>query len=202
MIISRKICPPGLKNNPNKYMPAIKFITIHETGNYRKTADAKRHAVYIYNGSCGSKISWHFTCDSNVIVQHFEDNQACWHAGDGSGPGNMSSISIEICVNSREGFKQACQNAAWLTAHLIRKHNLGIDAVVQHNKWNGKNCPAELRSGVWGISWADFLEMVRENLEPKPLYRVQIGAYSTRAKAEEVLVKLKAAGFSGAIIKR
>jgi cell division septation protein DedD len=43
--------------------------------------------------------------------------------------------------------------------------------------------------------------MVKENLAPKPIYRVQVGAFSTRAKAEDVVAKLKAAGFKDAIIK-
>lgn len=200
MIINRKICPAGLKNNPNKGMASIEYITIHDTGNYRATADAKSHAAYIYNGSGGARVSWHYTCDSKGIIQHFEDNQACWHAGENVG--NTTSLSIEICVNDRAGFKQACRNAAWLTAHLMKRHNLGINRVVQHNHWSGKNCPAELRSGAWGVSWDDFLTMVIDNLAPKTLYRVQVGAYSTQARAEDVLAKVRAAGFSGAIIKK
>ncbi len=202
MIINRKICPSGLKNNPNKGIAAIEYITIHDTGNYRATADAKGHAAYIYNGSGGTRVSWHYTVDSNAIFQHFEDWQACWHAGDANGPGNNSSIGIEICVHDRAGFKQACKNAAWLTAHLLKRHNLGINRVVQHNRWNGKNCPAELRSGAWGVTWEDFLAMVDENIAPKTLYRVQVGAYSTQARAEDVLAKMKAAGFKDAIIKK
>ncbi len=200
MIINRKICPAGLKNNPNKGMAAIEYVTIHCTGNYKPTADAKGHANYIYNGSGGARVSWHYTVDSNAIFQHFEDWQACWHTGENNG--NSSSIGIEICVNSRDGFKQACKNAAWLTAHLLKKHGLGINRVVQHNKWNGKNCPAELRSGAWGVSWDNFLAMVDENIAPKTLYRVQVGAYSTQARAEDVLAKVRAAGFKDAIIKK
>ncbi len=201
MIINRKMCPEGLKNNPNKGMAAIEYITIHCTGNYQKTANAKSHAAYIYGGSAGAKTSWHYTVDSDSIYQHFEDWQACWHAGDGNGPGNTSSISIEICVNDKAGFKQACKNAAWLTALLLKRHNLGTNRIVQHNKWNGKNCPAELRSGAWGVTWDDFLSMVDEHIAPKTVYRVQVGAYSTLAGAEAVLAKIKAIGYKDAIIK-
>ena len=202
MVINRKICPAGLKNNPNKGMTAIEYVTLHCTGNYKPTADAKGHAAYLLNGSAGARTSWHYTCDSGAIVQHFEDWQACWHAGDANGPGNFSSIGIEIAVNDKAGFKQACRNAAWLTAHLLKKHNLGTNRIVQHNKWNGKNCPAEIRSGAWGVTWADFLAMVDEYLAPKALYRVQVGAYSTQTGAEAVLAKVKAAGFKDAIIQK
>ncbi len=105
-------------------------------------------------------------------------------------------------MGSYTAFKQACRNAAWLTAHLLKRHNLGIEAVVQHFKWNRKNCPAELRSGAWGVTWEDFIAMVKENLPPKTLYRVQFGAYSTQARAEDVLAKVKAAGFTDSIIKK
>ncbi len=203
MTINRKICPNGLKNNPNKNLTAINFVTIHCTGNHKPTATAKGHAAYIFNGSGGSRTSWHYTVDADSIWQHFEDYQACWHAGDAAfGPGNMTSLAIEICVNDKAAFKQACRNAAWLTAQLLKRHNLGIDAVVQHFKWNRKNCPAELRSGAWGVTWEDFIAMVKANLPPKTLYRVQVGAYSTQARAEDVLAKVKAAGFTDSIIKK
>lgn len=149
MQINRKICPSVLKSNPNRPMMSIDFITIHNTGNYATTATAKAHADLQYRD--GSTASWHYTVDKDEIWQSYEDKQQCWHAGDGNnGPGNYTSIGIEICVNDKAGFKKACDNAAWLTAELLRKHGLAIDKVVQHNKWTGKNCPKELRSGAWG----------------------------------------------------
>jgi N-acetylmuramoyl-L-alanine amidase len=202
MTINRKICPPGLKHNPGKALKSVEYITIHCTGNYSATATAKSHANFLYSGS--STISWHYTVDSGSIWQHFEDRQSCWHAGDTLG--NMTSIGIEICVNDKSGFKKACQNAAWLVAELLRKHKLGIDRVIQHYRWNGKNCPAELRSGAWGVTWADFLAMVKANiappLEPKASYCVQVGAFSVKANAEAELAKVKAAGCPKAIIKQ
>ncbi len=132
-----------------------------------------------------------------------------WHAGDGAnGPGNNQSIGIEICVNDKAGFRQACANAAWLTAELLKRHNLPIEKVVQHYKWTGKNCPAMIRSGEWGITWADYIRMVRENMAPPAppanpgkLYRVQVGVFAIRANAEAVLARLKKAGFSEAIVR-
>jgi len=44
--INKKLCPDGLKNNPNKDMDAIKYVTIHTTANYAPTATAKNHADY------------------------------------------------------------------------------------------------------------------------------------------------------------
>jgi N-acetylmuramoyl-L-alanine amidase len=208
-MINRKICPAGLKNNPNKNLASISFITIHCTGNYNTSANARNHADYILGGSGGAQVSWHYTIDSKEIWQHFEDKQACWHAGDGTnGSGNSTSIGLEICVNDKASFRQACVNAAWLTAELLKKHSLGIDKVVQHNHWIVKDCPTELRSGAWGVTWDSFIAMVKNALsatilppKPKILYRVQVGAYSVKANADAMLAKVKAAGFLDAFIK-
>jgi len=211
MTINKKLCPAGLKNNPNKILTAVKFITIHCTGNYSATANAKSHATYVFGGSGGNQVSWHYSIDAKEIWQHFNDTQACWHAGDGSsGPGNSSSLGLEICVNDKANFKKACENAAWLTAELLKKHKLTVDKVVQHNKWSGKNCPAELRSGAWGVTWNDFIAMVKKALDPPApapaptpgtLYRVCVGAYSVKANADAMLAKAKAAGFTDAYIR-
>ncbi len=207
MIINRKICPAGLPNNPNRLLKSIDYITIHNTGNYKPTATAKNHADYLYSGT--EKISWHYTVDKSEIWQSFEDKQECWHAGNPTG--NSTSIAIEICVNDKLGFEQACDNAAWLTAELLKKHELTTDKVVQHFKWSGKNCPEEIRRGTWGVTWDSFIAKVREYLGLKTTtietntsikyYKVQVGAYAVKSNAEATLAKLKTAGFTDAVIK-
>lgn len=149
-------------NHPNRTMKSIEYITIHNTGNHAATAGAKSHAFYQSAGSGGSKASWHYTVDSKEVWQSFLDHQECWHAGDGAGAGNRSSIGIEICVNDMGGFRAACDNAAHLTASLLKKHGLSVDRVVQHHHWSGKNCPKELRSGAWGVNWGAFVANVKK----------------------------------------
>jgi len=161
MEIKQKFVPDGLKNNPNKDMSEIKVITIHNTGNYAAGATAKMHADYQYTGSGGREASWHYTVDADEVWQSFDDKRMCWHAGDGKGQGNASSIGIEICVHDKAGFPKACENAAKLTAQLLHKHGLTIEQVVQHYDWSGKDCPAELRNGRWGVPWEYFIEVVR-----------------------------------------
>lgn len=168
--IIKKICPAGLKNNPNRNLKSIDYITIHNTGNYTASATAASHANFLLNGSGGSQTSWHYTVDKDSIYQHFEDASECWHAGDGNnGTGNYTSIGIEICVNDKAGFALACTNAAELAAELLLKYNLPIDRVVQHNKWSGKNCPTEIRSGSWGVTWNGFIEKIKSALSESSL---------------------------------
>ena len=80
------------------------------------------------------------------------DGERAYHAGDGgSGPGNATSIGIEICVDASGNFEQAKANAAALVLLLMAKHGIPLDRVVQHNHWNGKDCPKTIRAtaGAW-----------------------------------------------------
>lgn len=133
------------------------YITIHETDNTNKGADAVAHGNLQQNGFSSS---WHYTVDDKQIVQSFAHNAQCWHAGDGRGNGNLNSIGIEICVNSDGDYKKAVENAAWLTKKIMEEENIALKNVVQHNNWSGKNCPRNLRSGAKGVTWKDFIEMV------------------------------------------
>lgn len=132
----------------------VEFITVHETANTSKGANAQAHANLQSKGNVRNA-SWHYTVDDHSIFQSFEDYVQCWHAGDGKGPGNTKSVAIEICVNEDGDFVQAVKNAAWLVAKLLKDHP-GAD-VVQHNHWSGKNCPAQLRSGSHSITWNGFV---------------------------------------------
>ncbi|MDR2649528.1 MAG: N-acetylmuramoyl-L-alanine amidase [Clostridiales bacterium] len=157
--LKQKLCPPGLNNNPNSYLDTVRFITIHNTGNYASYATAANHANYLYRGSDGQGTSWHYTVDAQEVWQSFEDNRMCWHTA--TTAGNRNSIGIEICNNDQANFSKACDNAAQLTADLLKRHGLSLEAVVQHHAWSGKNCPYEMRTGDWGVNWAQFLNLAR-----------------------------------------
>src|SRR5690625_1089672 len=131
-----------------------KYIVIHETANTRKGANANAHARLQASGNSRSA-SWHYQVDDKEIVQSFDDNKQCWHAGNRKY--NQQSIGIEICVNSDGDFKKAVDNAVKLTKHLMDKYNISADNVIQHNKASGKDCPRYLRSGEKGISWSQFI---------------------------------------------
>ena len=138
---------PGRDTNPGAY------ITIHETGNAAKGADAAAHGAYL-DSDAGERdmVSWHYTVDDNAIVQHLPDYETAYHAGDGKdGPGNTTSIGIEICVNAGGDFEAAKANAAALVRLLMEEHGIDIEHVVQHNHWNGKDCPKTIRAttGAW-----------------------------------------------------
>lgn len=161
IIIQEDWIPKGRKNRPGGNNPC-RFITIHETGNYSAGADAAAHAEYLKSTAAAEGyVSWHYTVDEKSIWQHLPDHETAFHAGDGrKGPGNCTSIGIEICVHAGGDFEKAKENAASLVRLLMAEHNLGKDAIVQHNRWSGKNCPQTIRSREGG--WKAFLEQVAE----------------------------------------
>lgn len=164
--IKQRLLPDGRPNKPSRPMKP-QYITIHNTDNSAPGATAEAHIRYILNGSAGAQKSWHYTVDDREIYQSLRDDEQGWHAGDDNGPGNASSIGIEVCMYLKMNTERCWQNAAWLVARLLDKHKLGIDRVVPHQKWSGKRCPSQLLP-----YWSKFIQMCKDELkklqQPKP----------------------------------
>ena len=159
MEIKEKLLSAERTNRPGGEN-TMEYITIHETGNYAKGADAKAHSDYLR--TTGNKVSWHYSVDEGEVWRHLPDDEIAYHAG--SSEGNRRSIGVEICVNYDGNFNRACENAAELVRYLMAKHGIPIENVVQHNRWNGKNCPANLRLG----GWDEFIEKCRRKPADAP----------------------------------
>lgn len=159
MKITKRVC-----NNRNRYagVNTCRYITIHQTGNTLKGADAIKHARLLENGW---KSTWHYTVDDSNIVQHFEDTVQCWHAGDGRGRGNLESIGIELCVNQDGDYMATIRNAVELVAHLCSKYDISVAGVRQHYEWSKKDCPQQIRAGVEGVTWSRFRAMVNDKIK-------------------------------------
>jgi hypothetical protein len=157
MVMTRAMLAPLTKTSPGTN--GRKYITIHETANRTKGANAAAHARLQATGNVRNA-SWHWQVDDKEAIQSFPHTARCWHAGDGGGPGNYSSIAIEICVNADGDFKRAVRNAAELTRAIMKAEGIPLSRVVQHSHWSGKDCPNFLRDGSQGITWSDFLAMV------------------------------------------
>jgi N-acetylmuramoyl-L-alanine amidase len=196
----------------------MNWVTIHETGNTSRGANARAHSSYLKgNTAAGIPVSWHYTVDSGEVYRHLPENETAFHAGDGAnGVGNAQSIGIEICVNSDGDFAAAVERAIALVADICVRRNISADCVVQHNRWNGKNCPANLRGGR-PFPWSEFCSRVRalteaappEIPEPPPpplppetvMYRVVAGSFAKRANALAQVKRLKAKGFDSFIVE-
>lgn len=128
------------------------YITVHETDNTSRGAGAQAHANYQRNGGGGA--SWHYQVDDKGVIQSYPDNRRLFHAGDGRGHGNMSSIAIETCVNPDSDWGRTKQNLVELIRVLMQRHGIPASRVVQHNHWSGKNCPRRMRASG-GREWRD-----------------------------------------------
>lgn len=163
MKITKQLAPQSVINKKTSGKGnSKKFIVIHETANLSKTAGAQAHANLQKNMN-SRDASWHYQVDDKLIIQSFEDDIKCWHAGSA----NSQSIAIEICVNSGSDFKKAVKNAEELVKHLMKKHNISVLNVKQHNYFTGKNCPTFLRNGSRGINWSTFISNL--TAKPKPV---------------------------------
>ncbi len=155
IVLTKDFIPAGKNNRPGGVM-AAKYITIHDTDNSSVGANAKAHAAYLKgNTAANLPVSWHFTVDGDGCVQHLPLTEHGWHAGDGHGPGNMSSVAMEICENADGDRAKTEENAAKLTAWLLIVLELDLPSVVPHRYWSGKNCPHLLLR-----RWDDWLEEV------------------------------------------
>ena len=155
--VSNKFTRPGISMSP-------KYITIHETGNTAAGANALAHAKLQQRGN-SRQASWHFTCGSDGIYQSIPTNEVAFHAGDGKGLGNYSSIAIEICVNSDGDFTKAKGNSIELVCYLMDKYHIPLKNVVPHQHWSGKNCPRNiLKSG-----WEKFVAQISSKGATKPV---------------------------------
>lgn len=136
----------------------VKGITIHNTdGN----ADAETYtrATYPNQNMLSSRV--HYYVDDKEIWQNLRDNEVGWHAGDGSGPGNDTTISIEIILKGnkvKDGNRSEDQGAR-LCAILLAKYNLSIKDIYTHKHWNNKNCPSNIIP-----RWTSFLNNVQKHL--------------------------------------
>lgn len=181
---SNKFTRPGIAINP-------RYITIHETSNTAKGANALAHAKLQQRGN-SRQASWHYTVDDKEIYQSIPTNEASYNAGDGAGQGNMASIAIEICVNADGNFEQAKKNAAWLVRFLMDKYSIPISNVVQHNHWSGKDCPHNIRKQGWDKFISQITALAsRKPSEPSnqyPGYLIREGA--TGKIVKEIQMKL------------
>lgn len=153
----------------------IHYIVIHETDNTGAHATAKAHSEYLQENCWKEQKSWHYTVDDHEIWHHLPDKEVGYHAGDSSWKegGNRNGIGIELCVNQGGNFDQTMRNAAQLTAYLLLKYHLTIDAVKKHQDFSGKICPSTI---IETNRWQEFLNLVQEDYAAQKTQAQNTGA--------------------------
>ena len=188
----------------------VQKITIHNTDDIveaKGTNDAEQYTRATYPNQNMGDSRVHYFIDETDCWQNLREDEVGWHAGDSRGPGNDTTLAIEIIMKG-DGSKadiEAEDRGALLTAILLDRHKLTIDDVVTHKHWSGKNCPIYILP-----HWDEFIAKVKKHLgmiqnpkvETKIEYRVylKVGAYSTNDEADRVVANLKAASLDACVV--
>ena len=161
--IVQKIVPESKYNIKCPNMMTPQGITVHNTAN---DASALNEIAYMTNNNY--ETSFHYAVDDIQAVQGLPLNRNGWHASDGNGPGNRTTIAIEICYSLSGGsrFDKAEENAAELIAQLLKNYGWGIDRVKRHYDYapNKKYCPHR----TMDKGWDRFLNMVKSKMGDTP----------------------------------
>ena len=158
-----ELIPDGRPNRPGTPIN-IKKITVHNTSNTGRGADAKSHSKWVRNMGYyefnGRKnyVSWHYTVDDKTVIKQLPISEKGWH----SGRGNSLSIGIEICMHQGINQNAAFDRASRLIAALLYDLNLSLEDVVTHKYWTQKACPILLLDEE---KWASFKDKIRDYLE-------------------------------------
>jgi len=157
-----------------------RYITVHSTQNY--SGDAYAHASALQNGKLraykrkgGNRIgflTWHFTVQQDVAIQHLPTNEQGEHA-DFDGPGNNYSVGIEMCEHRGNNREQTLERTAILCASLMNEYDIPLRNIVPHYHWprkgtspEHKDCPHFLMTnGRPGPKWDAFVRRVNHHYQ-------------------------------------
>lgn len=167
-------------------------ITIHNTNDLEGVyEDAEQYTRATWPNANMNDARVHYYVDDVNAWQNLQESEVGWHAGDSSGPGNGTTIAIEIIMDgsgSSEDLK-AEENGALLAAILLKKYGLTVNELYTHNHWMGhpdsivqgakKNCPLYILP-----HWEDFKKRVAAKLKEL--------AGSNQAENTEIMGKTQA----------
>lgn len=202
MKITERIIPknkynrPGTRSEPGR-------ICVHYTG--QAGTDADKLALFYKNVAAGmfpdkpnSWTSTQYIIGMNgKIIRIIPDNEIAYAA---SGKNN-GTLHIEVCYSKAGGeFEEASIEALReLVQYLMKKYGIPAEKVLRHYDLTGKYCPWFY---VDENRWAALHEYITApEVKPKKLYRVQVGAFSSRKNAELYANRVKAAGFGAFIVE-
>jgi N-acetylmuramoyl-L-alanine amidase len=175
--VTVNLVPKGLHARKYHRPMTPQYITIHATENRSRGAGAYSHSQMLKSGALKGRhnaigyVAWHFTVDDHSTYQSLPTNERGEHA-DYDGPGNRTSIGIEMCENRGNDRARTIDRTARLVAWLMREHGIPLSRVVPHMHWRmirhddrrdlgHKKCPHFLLDqGRLGPKWQAFLSKV------------------------------------------
>ena len=201
MKIKNAYIPINSYNRPGKASKPVR-ICVHYTGDVGAGAD--RLAQFYANVAEGMfpNKPWNWTSTQYIvglngeIIRIVPDNEISYAA---SGK-NSGTIHIEVCYKQSSGeFEQASKDALReLVLTLMQKYDISADKVIRHYDLTGKLCPYFY---IDNTRWSALREYITTpERKPATLYRVQVGAFTSKTNANNYMSKIKAAGFSGFLV--
>ena len=199
----------------------VKGIMLHSVGCPQPSAMA---FVNSWN-TASAKVCVHGFIDGNTgeVCQTLPWNYKGWHCG---GSANMSHISIEMCepdcITYTSGANFTCSNKNKAKNTLKTTYNSAVDlfaylcvtydldplekgVIISHAEGYKKGVASNHAdpTHLWdklgtGYTMDGFRKDVKAAMN-KTIYRVQVGAFTNKKNAENLLAKLKQAGFDGYI---
>jgi len=175
--VTVNLVPKGLHARKYHRPMTPQYITIHATENRSRGAGAYSHSQMLKSGALKGRhnaigyVAWHFTVDDHSTYQSLPTNERGEHA-DYDGPGNRTSIGIEMCENRGNDRARTIDRTARLVAWLMREHGIPLSRVVPHMHWRmirhddrrdlgHKKCPHFLLDqGRLRPKWQAFLSKV------------------------------------------
>lgn len=146
-----------------------------------------------------------------AIAQLLPFTMCCYGCGRGSkGSYNDTHIQIEMCEDALLDtfyLTDMLEMVAKWCADIIREYpTIGVNDIISHKEahalgYASNHGDPEHWLELHDYSMDMFRDMVRKYLEPRKLYRVQIGAFASRDNANTYLKEAIRAGFKGAFIK-
>ena len=186
---------PGTKSTPKR-------ICVHYTGDCG--ASASRLAQFWKNVAAGmfpnKPNSWtsaqYIVGLDGEVIRCVPDGEIAYAAANQ----NAYTIHIEVCYKQKSGrFEEKSVEALGeLVRSLMTKYKIPAAKVVRHYDLTGKYCPAYY---VDENRWAALHERITAEPKSAALYRVQVGAFSSKENAENYAAKIRQAGFNAFVVR-
>ncbi len=193
MQIIDNLIPKGKYNRPGtKSTP--KRICVHYTGDCGASAD--RLALFFTTNSAAKTSSQYIVGINGEVIRCIPDNEIAYAAANQ----NANTIHIEVCYKDKAGKFEEKSIAALneLVLSLMDKYKISAENVLRHYDLTAKHCPAYY---VDATRWAALHERITTKLTARKLYRVQVGAFSSKDNAENYAAMIRKAGFGAFVIE-
>lgn len=165
------VLPRGHMGRTGIKMTKLLGITIHDTGNTSKGSNSVANCRYVHRDCVSKKLSFHLCVDDRQAIILIPLDETAYHGSNRIA--NTQTIGIEICVASDMDLQKSHDNAAMITAWLLKnvmRIPVGVDIskyLFTHRYWiersgskQSKICPYQMLVKQNPYSWATFVRKV------------------------------------------